>query len=124
MSIRESDKWKTGFCTIYDYFEYQVMLFGLSNAPNSFQEYINKILAKKLDSFVILYLNDILVYTKDPGQPHVDTSRWVLKQLWKYGLFANLKKCYFYQDEMHFLGFVIFAQGNIRSRYQHGGRKN
>ena len=48
------------------------MLFGLLNAPVSFQDYINKILAEKLDIFVIVYLNDILIYTKDGGQAHVN----------------------------------------------------
>ncbi len=57
------------------------MPFGLSYAPASFQGYINKILAEKLDIFVVVYLNDILVYTKDPGQPHVEFVRWVLEQL-------------------------------------------
>ena len=47
------------------------MLFGLSNAPAIFQSYINKILAKKLDIFIIVYLDDILIYTKDQSQPHV-----------------------------------------------------
>ena len=54
------------------------MLFGLSNAPATFQKYVNKILAKKLDIFVIVYLNDILIYTKDPSQPHVEAACWVL----------------------------------------------
>ena len=48
------------------------MLFGLSNAPATFQRYINKILAKKLDIFVIVYLNDILIYIKDLSQPYVE----------------------------------------------------
>ena len=48
------------------------MSFGLSNAPASFQGYINKILAEKLDIFVIIYLNDIFIYTDDLGQAHVD----------------------------------------------------
>ena len=51
----------------YGHFEFQVILFGLSNAPASFQRYVNKILAEKLDVFVIIYLNDILIYTKDAG---------------------------------------------------------
>lgn len=51
------------------------MPFGLSNTPASFQRYINKILAEKLDIFVILYLNDILIYTKNPGQANVDAVR-------------------------------------------------
>ena len=63
---------ENGFPDLIRHFEYQVMSFGLSNAPASFQGYINKILAKKLNIFVIVYLNDILIYTEDPGQAHVD----------------------------------------------------
>ena len=51
------------------------MLFGLSNASANFQDYINKILAKKLDIFVIVNLDDIFIYTKDPGQAHVEGIR-------------------------------------------------
>ena len=65
MRIRKGDKWKTAFRTRYGYFKYQIMLFGLSNAPTSFQGYINKISTEKLNVFVIVYLNDILIYTKD-----------------------------------------------------------
>ena len=72
MRIKEGDEWKTAFRTQYGHFKYQVMPFGLSNAPASFQGYINKILAEKLDIFVIVYLDDILIYTEDPGQAHVD----------------------------------------------------
>ena len=75
------------------------MSFGLFNAPATFQGYVNKILAKKLDVFVIVYLDDILIYTKDPGQPHVKIICWVLGQLQKYSFFANPKKCCFYQDK-------------------------
>lgn len=69
--------------------------------------YINKILVEKLDIFVIVYLDDILVYTKDPGQSHVDAVYWVLEQLWKHGLYANRKKFCFHQNEIRFLGFVV-----------------
>ena len=72
MRIKEGNEWKTAFCTRYDYFKYQVMPFGLSNAPASFQGYINKILAEKLDIFVIVYLDDIPIYTEDPGQGYVE----------------------------------------------------
>ena len=72
------------------------MLFGLSNILATFQKYINKILAEKLDIFIIVYLDDILIYTKDLGQPHIKIIYWVLDQLWKYFLFINLKKCRFY----------------------------
>ena len=60
------------------------MPFGLSNAPATFQGYVKKILAKKFDIFVIVYLDNILIYTKDPGQLHVEAMRWVLDQLRKY----------------------------------------
>ena len=65
MRIRKSDEWMTAFKTQYRYFKYQMMPFGSSNAPASFQGYINKILAEKLDVFIIFYLDDILIYTKD-----------------------------------------------------------
>ena len=111
MRICEGDKWKTAFRTQYDHFKYQVMSFGLSNAPSTFQSYVNKILAEKLDIFIIVYLDDILIYTEDPGQLHVEAMRWILDQLRKYSLFANLKKCCFYQDEVCFLGYVVSSKG-------------
>ena len=107
MRIRKGDKWKTAFWTQYGHFKYQVMLFGLSNAPATFQGYVNKILTKKLDIFVIVYLDDILIYIENPRQPHVEAVRWVLDQLRKHSFFANLKKCRFHQDEVCFLGYVI-----------------
>ena len=111
MRIKEGDEWKTAFRTRYGHFEYQVMPFGLSNAPASFQGYINKILAEKLNIFVIVYLDDILIYTEDQGQDHVEAVRWVLDLLRKNGLFANLKKCRFHKDEVRFLGYVVSSQG-------------
>ena len=87
------------------------MPFGLTNAPGSFQGYVNKILAEKLDIFVIVYLDDILIYTEDPGKAHVEAVRWVLDVLRKYGLYANLKKCRFHKDEIRFLGFVVSRDG-------------
>ncbi len=71
MRIRQGDEWKTAFRTRYGHFEYQVMPFGLTNAPAMFQGYMNKILAKKLDVFVIVYLDDILIYTESEGEEHV-----------------------------------------------------
>ena len=75
MRICEGDEWKTTFRTRYSYFKYQVILFSFSNTPAIFQSYVNKILAEKLDIFIIVYLNDILIYTKDSGQPHVEVVR-------------------------------------------------
>ena len=87
------------------------MPFGLSNTPAIFQGYVNKILAKKLNIFIIIYLDDIFIYTKDPGQSYVEVVHWVLDQLWKYCRFANLKKCCFHQNEICFLGYVVLSKG-------------
>ena len=111
MRIHEGDEWKTAFRIQYGHFEYQIMPFGLSNAPATFQGYINKILAEKLDIFVIVYLDDILIYTGDLEQLHVEAVRWVLDKLQTHSLFANLKKCRFYQDEVCFLEYVVSSKG-------------
>ena len=71
MRIKKGDNWKWAFQTRYGYFEYQVMSFGLFNTLISFQDYINKILAKKLNIFVIVYLDDIFIHSKDQGRGHM-----------------------------------------------------
>ncbi len=71
MRIKEGDEWKIAFRTRYGHFEYEVMPFGLTNTPVTFQGYINKILAEKFDVFVIVYLDDILIYTESEGEEHV-----------------------------------------------------
>ena len=72
------------------------MLFALINAPAMFQGYINKILVEKLDVFVIVYFNNIVIYTKSESEEHIKVVWWVLDQLQKHLLYANLKKCQFY----------------------------
>ena len=67
------------------------MLFKLFKAPASFHSYINKILAKKLDIIVIVYLDNIFIHTKDPGQPLVNAVWWIFKKLKKNGIFAKFK---------------------------------
>ena len=86
------------------------MRFGLINTPATFQGYIIKILTKKLDIFVIVYLNNILIYTKNWDQPFVEVIYWVLDQFQKYFLFTNLKKYYFYHDKLYFLGYEILSK--------------
>lgn len=85
------------------------MPFSLFNASTTFQNYINKILTKKLDIFVIVYLNNILIYIKNLGQTNVNTIQWVLEFLRKNSLFINHKKCCFPLNKVRFLEFVIFA---------------
>ena len=86
-----------------------MMPFRLSNASESFQSYINKILAEKLNVFIIVYLDDIFIYTNNPSQGHEKAVRWVLDVLKRHGFFANLKKCQFYKDEVCFLGYFVSA---------------
>ena len=109
--IRKGDEWKTVFRTRYGHFKYQVMSFGLTNAPASFQGYNNKIFAEKLDIFVIIYLDDILIYTKNDEDGYVAAVQWVPEQLRKFLLYANLKKCWFHQNKVRFLGYVISLKG-------------
>lgn len=109
--IAKGDEWKTAFRTRYGHYEYQVMPFGLSNAPAIFQGLINRILAEKLNIFCIVYLDDILIYTKGSESDHIEAVKWVLEQLLQNGLYANLQKCRFHQDEVRFLGYIISPEG-------------
>ena len=84
--------------------------FGLTNAPASFQGYINKIFAENFDIFVIVYLENILIYTDDNRDSHVVVVQLVLEQLKKFLLFANLKKCRFYQEEVQFFGYMVSSK--------------
>lgn len=106
MQIWERKKWKMVLRIRYYDFKYQIIFFDLFNAPDSFQGYINKILTKKLDIFVIVYLDNISIYTNKVD--HIDFIQWVFKQLKNYLLYINLKKCYFYQDKMQFFSYIIF----------------
>ncbi len=87
------------------------MPFGLTNAPATFQGYINKILVEKLNIFMIMYLDDILIYTKNKSKEYVEAVWWVLQQLQKHLLYVNLKKCWFHQEEVRFLGYIVSYQG-------------
>ena len=66
---------------------------------------------KKIDIFIIVYLNDILIYTKDDGNGHVVTVWWVLKEFKKFSLYTNLNKCWFHQNKIQFLGYMVFLEG-------------
>ena len=111
MRICKRDKWKTAFRTRYGHFEYHVISFSLTNAPASFQGYINKIFVEKFDIFVIVYLDDILIYTEDDRDSHFAAVQWVLEQLRNFLLYVNLKKCWFHQDEVWFLGYILTSKG-------------
>ncbi|KAF8753263.1 hypothetical protein RHS01_06867 [Rhizoctonia solani] len=108
--IKEGDEWKTAFKTKYGLFEYLVMPFGLCNAPATFQHFMNDILRDILDVYVIVYLDDILIFSKS-REEHVTHVREVLKRLQKHKLYCQLEKCRFFQDQVHYLGIIANGEG-------------
>ena len=106
LKIRKGDEWKTTFRTRYGHFEYQVLLFDFTNALASFQVYINRILTKKLNVCVIVYLNDIIVYSKTLEQ-HDKNVCWVLKQLRLFSLYVARSKCQFQTNTIDFVNFRV-----------------
>ena len=110
LKIRESDIPKTAFTTRYGLFEYTVMSFGLTNAPAYFMNLMNKIFMEYLDKFVVVFIDDILVYSKTEEE-HAVHLRLVLETLREHQLYAKLSKCEFWLKEVAFLGHVISAGG-------------
>ena len=108
--IREGDEWKTTFRTKYGSFEWLVMPFGLSNAPGAFQRFMNDIFADMLDVCVVVYLDDILIYSSDKAT-HRQQVTEVLRRLRMHGLFANAKKCEFDRESVEYLGYVLSPEG-------------
>lgn len=108
--IAPGDEWKTAFRTRYGHFQYNVMPFGLTNAPGSFQALINDVLREYLDHFVLVYLDDILIFS-DNQQQHDHHVKLVLQKLRDAGLFAKADKCQFDKTEVEFLGYTINRSG-------------
>lgn len=108
--MRSGDEWKTAFRTRYGLYEYLVMPFGLANAPATFQYFINDIFRDLLDTCVVVYLDDILIYSNSLPDHHKHV-RWVLTRLREHRLYAKLEKCVFNTTTISFLGYVISPQG-------------
>ena len=108
--IKEGDEWKTTFRTKFGSFEYLVMPFGLSNAPATFQSYINRALAGLVDVCCVVYLDDILIFSDSEGD-HEKHVRLVMERLREYQLFAKLPKCAFKRRTISYLGYVIDTEG-------------
>ena len=105
-----TDRWKTAFRMRYGHFEYNVMPFRLTNAPVTFQGYINKALAGLVDVCCVVYLDNILIYSANEDD-HVEHLKLVLERLQKFALYANEDKCEFFTDDVEYLGFRIGAEG-------------
>uniref|UniRef100_A0A803TM34 Gypsy retrotransposon integrase-like protein 1 n=1 Tax=Anolis carolinensis TaxID=28377 RepID=A0A803TM34_ANOCA len=104
--IREGDEWKTAFNTCFGCHEFRVMPFGLCNAPAVFQRFINDVFRDLIDQFVVIYLDDILIFSKDERE-HRQHVKQVLHRLRANGLFAKASKCVFHVPEVEFLGHVV-----------------
>ncbi|KAK1649629.1 hypothetical protein QYE76_067434, partial [Lolium multiflorum] len=110
IKIKKEDVPKTAFVSRYGHHEYLVVPFGLTNAPAIFMNLMNKIFMPCLDKFVIVFIDDILIYSKDKAE-HAEHLRIVLQTLREHQLYAKFSKCEFWLDQVEFLGHVISKDG-------------
>ena len=108
--IRAGDEWKTTFSSKLGTYEYLVMPFGLSNAPAAFQRWINNTLMRYLDVCCIVYLDDVLIYSKTLEQHRRDVSN-VMEDIRDSGMKIKPSKCEFHKKETEYLGFIINQEG-------------
>ncbi|KAF8760407.1 hypothetical protein RHS01_02184 [Rhizoctonia solani] len=108
--VKEGDEWKTAFRTKYGLYESLVMTFGLTNAPAAFQHFMNKLFKDLLDVCVIIYLDDILIYSKDDAS-HTQHVHEVLKRLMENQLFCKASKCTFHVTSVEYLGIIVSDKG-------------
>jgi hypothetical protein len=101
---------KTAFSTRYVLYEYLVMSFGLINAPAHFMYLMNLVFMPELDKFIIVFIDNILVYSKNMEE-HEEHHRIVLQRLREHQLYAKFSECEFWLSEVAFLGHVIYADG-------------
>jgi len=108
--IKEGDESKMAFRTCYGQFTYQVIPFGLTNTPATFQSYSDDRLRPYIDNFAVHYLDDILIYSANEKE-HEENMRQVLQRLKEFGLYCKAEKCQFGVSDVGFLGFVITPDG-------------
>ncbi|GJV57248.1 putative reverse transcriptase domain-containing protein [Tanacetum coccineum] len=110
LRVREEDIPKTAFRTRYGHYEFQVMPFGLTNAPVAFIDLMNRVCKPYLDKFVIVFINDILIYSKNKEE-HEEHLKLILELLKKEELYAKFSKCELRIPKVQFLGHVIDSKG-------------
>ncbi|GJR93714.1 putative reverse transcriptase domain-containing protein [Tanacetum coccineum] len=110
LRVREEDIPKTAFRTRYGHYEFQVMPFGLTNAPAVFMDLMNRVCKPYLDKFVIVFIDDILIYSRNEEE-HASHLRIILELLRKEKLYAKFSKCDFWIHIVQFLGHLIDNQG-------------
>jgi hypothetical protein len=110
IKIRANDVPKMAFSTRYGLYEFLVMSFGLTNAPAYFMYIMNSVFMNELDKFVVVFIDDILIYSKDEAE-HAKHLRIVLQRLRNHKLYAKFSKCEFWLDSVKFLGHTISKDG-------------
>ena len=110
LCVKEVDILKIAFRTRYVHYEFLVIPFGLTNAPIAFMDLMNRVFHPYLDQFVVVFIDDILLYSKD-AQEHEHHLKIVLQILRENKLFAKLSKCDFWLKEAPFLGHIVYAEG-------------
>jgi hypothetical protein len=110
LRIKEADIQKTVFVTRYGQYEFTVMPFGLNNAPVFFMNLMNKVFMEELDKFVVVFIDDILIYSKS-RKDHEHHLRIVLGRLRAHQLYAKLSKCEFWLEKIAFLGHILTVEG-------------
>jgi len=110
LRIKPEDMPKIAFKTRYGHYEFIVMPFGLTNSPAAFMDVMNGVFRTYLDKFVVVFIDDILIYSKDKEE-HTNHLRTMLQTLRKHQLYAKLKKCEFWLTEVTFLGHAVTKEG-------------
>ena len=108
--ISPEDVTKTAFTTPFGHYEFKVLPFGLTNAPATFQAVMNDIFRPFIGKFCLVYLDDILVFSKSP-EAHTEHLRLVLQRLREHELSAKRPKCFFNQPELECLGHIVGCEG-------------
>ncbi|EOY26467.1 Uncharacterized protein TCM_028175 [Theobroma cacao] len=110
LRIREEDIPKTAFRTRYGHYEFLVMSFGLTNAPTAFMDLMNRVLWAYLDRFVVIFIDDILVYSRS-WEKHTQHLRIRLQTLREHRLYMKFSKCVFWLSSVGFLGHIVSKDG-------------